>query len=232
MRGFQDPGNPALLPKASSLRSIRCNRPRIEGAAARVHARRQRASVVPFGFTDAIVFSSRPSSGELVQEPGARRVPVVDHGADRHAQRLGGLFDGEPAEETQLDDMAGPRIHGPQCRQRLRERDDVDQRFGCGDGQTLERCRLDPLSTLGAAARGRRPPGLGASSRGRREKLRPLFSGVLHQNPDVRFVKRSVGFQPLLRAHVQQCLATARSSVTSARVFPRFASPAPSLHSL
>ena len=58
-------------------------------------------------------------------KPDARRVPVVDHGSRGHAQRLRRFLDGEPAEESQLDDLARPRVERRQFGQRVVQRDDV-----------------------------------------------------------------------------------------------------------
>ena len=38
-------------------------------------------------------------------QPGARRIPVADDGAYRHAERFSGFLDGEPAKESQLDHL-------------------------------------------------------------------------------------------------------------------------------
>ena len=77
--------------------------------------------------------------GELAIEPGARGVPVVDHGARRHAQRLGRLLDAEPAEEPQLDDLARPRVDRRERLERALERDDVDAGVRRRDIRAVER---------------------------------------------------------------------------------------------
>ena len=96
--------------------------------------------IVPFGQQLPPVrahASSRVS--ELVAEPRARGVPVIDYGADRHAERLGRLFDAETAEEAQLNDLAGPGVDSREGRQGIFERKDVHEQFWRRDVHALER---------------------------------------------------------------------------------------------
>ena len=62
-------------------------------------------------------------------QPGARRIPVVDDGAHRDAERFGGFLNGEPTKESQLDDLARSRIDRRQFSQGVVQGDDVQT--GC-----------------------------------------------------------------------------------------------------
>ena len=108
--------NPSTAPLEAASSSATCSKSGCSAAKAarslsRVVRGRRQPRVVPFGQHAAIGRCSQPSSlGQLVMEPGARGVPVVDDGAHRHAERLRRLLDREPTEESQLDDLARPRV--------------------------------------------------------------------------------------------------------------------------
>ena len=72
--------------------------------------------------------SSRRALRELVTQPRARGVPVVRDGARRHPKRVGRFVNAEPAKESQLDDLTGPRIDDRKRVECVVERNDVDRR--------------------------------------------------------------------------------------------------------
>jgi len=90
-----------------------------------------------------------------VAEPRARGVPIIDYGADRHAERLGCLFDAKTAEEAQLNHLAGPGVHRRESRQRIFEREDVHEWFWRRDVQALERRGVHAAATFAGASRTR-----------------------------------------------------------------------------
>src|SRR5215212_57863 len=55
-------------------------------------------------------------------EPGLGLAPLTHHGDGRDAQHLGGLFDGQPAEETQLHDPTLTLVNTRKVIQRLVQR--------------------------------------------------------------------------------------------------------------
>ena len=71
-------------------------------------------------------------------QPGARRIPVVDDGADRHTERFGGFLNGESTKESQLDDLARSRIERRQFSQGVVQGDDVHAGCRCRDLRGFE----------------------------------------------------------------------------------------------
>ena len=48
---------------------------------------------------------------QLREEPGARDLPVAEHGVGRDTDHLGGLPDAQPAEVSQFHDSSLARVH-------------------------------------------------------------------------------------------------------------------------
>src|SRR5688572_548614 len=69
----------------------------------------------------ANALQSSSLSHQLAKEPRLRQTPISRHRHRRHAEYLGGLLDGQSAEEAQLHHPALARIHLRQCHQRIIE---------------------------------------------------------------------------------------------------------------
>src|SRR5688572_23811330 len=144
--------------------------------------------------------SSCISSCELVAEPRARGVPITDHSADRYAERLGRLFDAEPAEEAQLNHLAGPGVHRREGRQRIFEREDVHEWFWRRGVSALERRGVDAAAAFDGAPATRgvhRPPP--HHPRGGREEvgaILPAYDAPVEE-PDVGLLHEVCRLPPI-----------------------------------
>ena len=102
---------------------------------------------------------------ERVVKPGAGRIPVVDDGAHRHTKRFRGFLNGEPTKESQLDDLARPRVKRRQFTQGVVQRDDVHAGCRRRDLAPPRATSPPPLDRAWPpVGRARRPPGPVASS--------------------------------------------------------------------
>src|SRR6185436_5949276 len=72
--------------------------------------------------------SGRRTAAQLAEEPGLGRVPVALDRRRRRAHHLGGLLDGEAAEEAQLDDARLVGVERLELAERVVEVDQVDAR--------------------------------------------------------------------------------------------------------
>ena len=141
-------------------------------------------------------------------KPDARRVPVVDDGSHGHAQRLRCFLDGEPAEESQLDDLARSRVERRQFGQRIVQCDDIHA--GCRRRNLvgLRRQSLHALTALrrltcarGVHQHATHHPG------GGRVEVRPVLPmhGVPVEQANVRLLheigRLPSNGQPLAREH-------------------------------
>jgi hypothetical protein len=85
---------------------------------------------------------------QLPPEPRPRDLPVTPDGGPRHAEEIGCLVKGHPAEVFQLDDSCLPFVEGRKVSQGLVESDEVDPvPIGRGSSRIVER----KIFTLAAA---------------------------------------------------------------------------------
>ena len=83
------------------------------------------ALVAPSATLVLLAWSGGVASPELPEEPGFRGLPVPHDGLGRDVQDIRCFVDGQAAKESQLDNLAHPRIERRQSAERIAEGDKV-----------------------------------------------------------------------------------------------------------
>ena len=130
------------------------------------------------------------ASSQLAEEPGLRGLPVRGAVLSGDVQDIRCLLDGQPAKESQFDNLTHTRIAGPPCAERIVGDEVALLEIRQLSARHRDSCEAHRHHVSGAAGCGRTPPDPSHHLRRDREEVRaiPPFDSIDVNPPQVHLV--------------------------------------------